>query len=184
MDRIFVWTLDLEKGKLVANDPPSVPIPSGHGPRHFTFHPNGHWIYSLQEEASTVTLFYYDAESGRLSPRQTVSSLPTGFAGTNFASDLRISRDGRFLYAANRVHDSISWFFIGKDGTLAFVGEEWTRGDYPRSFSFDPTEKFLYCCNERADAVAIFERDVDSGKIGFTGRYVPVGSPVVILFLS
>ena len=45
----------------------------------------------------------------------------------------------RFVYAANRLHDTIAWFSIGDGGSLTFAGEEWTRGDYPRSFSIDPT---------------------------------------------
>lgn len=182
LDRIYVWTLDLESGKLHSNNPPFVALPSGDGPRHFVFHPTGPWMYSLQEEASTVVLFDYDAEGGKLSPRQAISSLPGGFAGTNFTSEMRISRDGRFLYAANRLHDSISWFSIGKDGTLSFAGGESTRGDYPRSFSFDPSETFLYSCNQHADAVTLFRRDAQSGQLTFTGRYFPVASPAVILF--
>ena len=66
--------------------------------------------------------------------------------------------DGRFVYAGNRLHDSIGIFSIGPNGTLTFVGEEWTRGNYPRSFNFDPTGQFLYCCNQRGDNIAVFRR--------------------------
>ena len=86
---------------------------------------------------------------GRLTARQTVSTLPPGFAGSNFCSEILVSADGRFVYAGNRLHDSIGIFSVGSDGALTFVGEEWTRGDYPRSFNFDPTGRFLYCCNQR-----------------------------------
>ena len=123
---------------LTPNDPPSVSLPPGDGPRHFHFHPNGRWFYSIQEEGSTVVLFDYDAATGRLSPRQTISTLPPGFAGSNFCSEILVSADGRFVYAGNRLHDSIAIFSVGSDGALTFVGEEWTRGNYPRSFAFDP----------------------------------------------
>jgi len=184
LDRIFVWKFDQRKGLLTPNDPPFVSLPPGDGPRHFTFHPNGHWMYSLQEEGSTIVLFDYDSDRGRLKSRQSISSLPPGFAGSNFTSEIMVSADGRFVYAANRLHDSIALFSVGKDGTLAFVSEEWTRGDYPRSFNFDPSGNFLYSCNQRADHIAIFRVDQKSGKLDFTGHYTPVGNPSAIVFLD
>ena len=143
LDQIIVWTFDDQTGTLTPNNPPAVSLPPGDGPRHFHFHPNGRWLYSIQEEGSTLVLFDYDAAKGRLAARQTVSSLPPGFAGSNFCSEVLVSADGRFLYAGNRLHDSIGIFAIGRNGELTFVGEEGTRGDYPRSFSFDPSGRFL-----------------------------------------
>ncbi len=183
MDRIFSWKFDLEKGKLYANNPASSPLPPGDGPRHFTFHQNGRWFYSLQEEGSTVVLFDYDASGGKLTPRQTISTLPKGFTGTNFTSEIMVSPGGKFLYAANRLHDSIAFFSITSNGTLTLVGEEWTRGDYPRSFNFDPAGNFLYSCNQRGDAIAAFRVNRQTGALTFTGQIVPVGTPAIILFL-
>src|SRR5207249_8109896 len=117
------------------------------------FHPNGQWLYSLQEEGSTIVLFDYDPTKGRLSARQTLSSLPPGFAGSSFSSEILVSIDGKFVYAANRLHDSIAFFSVGRSGELTFAGQEWTRGDYPRSFNFDPAGSFLYSCNQRGDAI-------------------------------
>ncbi|MFB3920112.1 MAG: lactonase family protein [Terriglobia bacterium] len=182
MDRILIWKFDAEKGKMNTHD--SVALPPGDGPRHFAFHPNGRWLYSLQEEASTVVTFDYDAANGRLTTRQTISSLPKGFAGTNFTSEVMVSRDGRFVYAANRLHDSIAWFAVDKTGTLTLVGEEWTRGDYPRSFNIDPGGNFLYSCNQRADAIATFRVNRNTGRLTFTGQYTPVGTPAIIIFLA
>jgi 6-phosphogluconolactonase (cycloisomerase 2 family) len=184
LDRIFIWRFDAENGRLIPNDPASVPLPPGDGPRHFAFHPQGRWFYSLQEEASTLVTYDYDASSGKLSAKQTISSLPKGFTGTNFTSEVMVFADGRFLYAANRLHDSIAWFTIGATGTLAFAGEEWTRGDYPRSFNIDPTGNFLYACNQRADAITTFRVNRNTGALTFTGQYTPVGTPASIIFLT
>jgi 6-phosphogluconolactonase (cycloisomerase 2 family) len=182
-DRIFIWKFDAQRGRLLDNDPPQVALPPGDGPRHFAFHPSGRWFYSLQEEASTVAVFSYDARLGRLSARQTISSLPQGFAGTDFTSEIVVTPDGRFVYATNRLHDSIAWFSIGETGLLTLLGEQWTRGDYPRSFGIDPSGTFLYSCNQRSDAVAAFRRDKDTGALSFTGQYTPVGTPASIVFL-
>lgn len=181
LDRIFVWKFDPAKGTL--SNPSSVSLPTGDGPRHFAFHPSRPWLYSLQEEASTLVLFDFDAADGTLKARQTISSLPKGFAGTNFTSEVAVSPDGRFVYAANRLHDSIAWFSIGAAGALAFAGEEWTRGDYPRSFTIDPAGNFLYSCNQRADAIVVFRVDRQSGALAFTGQYTAVGTPAIVVFL-
>ena len=181
-DRIHVWKFDATSGKLSENIPASVSLPPGDGPRHFAFHPNGRWLYSLQEEGSTVVLFDY--ANGQLELRQTISSLPPGYAGSNFCSEIMVSKDGRHVYAANRLHDGIAVFSVGRDGSLKFVAEEWTRGDYPRSFNFDPEGRFLYSCNQRADNIAVFRVDKGSGRLKFTGHYTPVGNPSAIVFLE
>ncbi len=184
LDRIFVWKFDDAKGVLTPNDPATISLPPGDGPRHFCFHPNGRWFCSLQEEGSNIVLFDYDAQQGWLAARQTISTLPPGFAGSNFCSEILVSADGRFLYAGNRLHDSIAVFSISATGVLTYVGEEWTRGNYPRSFSFDPTGRFLYACNQRADNLAVFHVDRQTGGLAFTGHYTPVGNPSIIVFLD
>ncbi len=184
LDKIFVWRFDEQKGTLTANEPPTVSLPPGDGPRHFCFHPNGRWLYSIQEEGSTIAVFDYDAQAGRLTSRQTISTLPPGFAGSNFCSEILVSGDGRFVYAGNRLHDSIGIFAIGANGTLKHVDDEWTRGNYPRSFNFDPTGRFLYCCNQRGDNVAVFRVERTTGGLTFTGHYTPVGNPSAVVFLD
>jgi len=184
LDQIFVWRFDVQKGRLVPTDPASVPLPPGDGPRHFTFHPNGRWLYSLQEEGSTLVAFDYDAATRRLTPKQTISSLPKPFTGTNFTSEIVVSPDGKFVYAANRLHDSIAFFSVGEGGILTFAGEAWTRGDYPRSFNINPSGNLLYCCNQRSDAITCFRINRQTGSLAFTGQYTPVGTPAIIIFLT
>lgn len=183
LDRLLVWRFDTATGRLTLN-PAGASLPPGDGPRHFAFHPNGRWLYSLQEEASTLALFDYDGAQGRLTQRQMISTLPKGFAGTNFTSEVAISPDARFVYAANRLHDSIAWFSIDGSGELALAGEEWTRGDYPRSFTIAPGGNYLYSCNQRADAIACFRVNRETGALTFTGQYTAVGTPAQILFLT
>jgi 6-phosphogluconolactonase (cycloisomerase 2 family) len=184
LDQLRIFRFDAAAGKLEWRVEATVTLPPGDGPRHFAFHPNGRWFYSLQEEGSTVAHFDYEAGAGRLSWRQTVSSLPAGFAGSNFTSGILVSGDGRFVYVANRLHDTVAWLEIGRDGSLTWRGEEWTRGDYPRSFNFDPTGRFLYVCNQRGDAVTVFRVNARTGALDFTGQYTPVGNPSAIAFLD
>lgn len=182
LDKIFIWQIDLSNGHLTPGDPAAVELPPGDGPRHFAFHPNGRWFYSIQEEGSTIVLLDFDGAGGTLTPRQTISTLPPHFAGSNFCSEILVSADGQFVYAGNRLHDSIAIFAVGQDGLLSYIGEEWTRGSYPRSFNFDPTGRFLYCCNQRADHVTTFLVNTETGRLTFTGQYTPVGNPSCIVF--
>jgi len=184
LDRIYVWKFDVDTGTLSPARRSQIALPAGDGPRHFYFHPNGRWFYSIQEEGSTIVLFDYDSDTGELASRQTISTLPDGFAGSNFCSEILVSNDGRFVYAGNRLHDSIGIFSVGSNGALKHVADEWTRGNYPRSFSFDPTGNFLYCGNQRADHLAVFQVDQKTGGLRFTGHYVPVGNPSHIVFLD
>jgi 6-phosphogluconolactonase (cycloisomerase 2 family) len=182
LDQILIWKFDDRNRTLTPNDPAAVSLSPGDGPRHFHFHPNGRWLYSIQEEGSNIVLFDFNPANGRLTLRQTISSLPPGFAGSNFCSEILVSADGRFVYAGNRLHDSIGIFSVGKNGELTFVNEEWTRGNYPRSFNFDPSGQFLYSCNQRGDNIAVFRVNRKTGGLNFTGHYTPVGNPSIIVF--
>lgn len=184
-DRIYSYRFDAATGKLTANSMrPFTAMPTGDGPRHFVFHPNRRWLYSIQEEASTIAFFQYDTATGLLSPRQTVSALPPGFAGTSFASEILIAPDGRFLYGANRLHDTIAAFAIAADGMLTPAGEASTMGDYPSQFSIEPGGRFLYACNRRSDSITSFRLHPQAGIPVFTGKYTGVGSPAWIGILS
>jgi 6-phosphogluconolactonase (cycloisomerase 2 family) len=184
LDKIFVWKFDPQSGKISPNEPPAISLPPGDGPRHICFHPNTRWLYSIQEEGSTIVLFDYDPQAGQLSARQTISTLPPNFAGSNFCSEIMVSSGGRFLYAGNRLHDTIAMFSIGPNGELTYAGEEPTLGNYPRSFNCDPTGRFLYCCNQRDDNITVFNVDRKTGGLNFTGQYTPVGNPSMIVFLD
>jgi len=183
-DRVYSWILNRSAGTLSPNTPPFISVPPGDGPRHFVFHPNNKWFYLLTEEASTVIFYDYDAATGTLSQQQMVSALPPGFVGTSFGSEIRISPDGRFLYAANRLHDTIAIFAIGPTGQLTHLSEVSTLGDYPRSFTIDPTASFLVSCNQRSDALTTYRFDPVLGGFTFTGQYTPVGAAASIVFLT
>jgi 6-phosphogluconolactonase (cycloisomerase 2 family) len=95
-----------------------------------------------------------------------------------------VSANGRFLYAANRLHDSIAVFAIGPDGALKRVGEASTMGDYPGQCRIDPTGQFLYACNRRSDCITSFNIHPETGMLTFTGQYTAVGSPACITFMT
>jgi 6-phosphogluconolactonase (cycloisomerase 2 family) len=120
--------------------------------------------------------------------QQMLSTLPPGFAGTNFTSEVRVSQDGKLVYAANRLHDTIAVFSVFGSGALSLVGDISTLGDYPRSFTIDPTGGFLFSCNQRSDDITTFRahggEDDEGQTLRFTGQYTGVGSPAVIVFLT
>jgi len=196
-DRIYVWKLTPgATPPLTPAATPFVSTPPGDGPRHFAFHPNGIWVYSIQEEASTIMFWHFDPATGALSPQQIIPSVPEGFTGTNFTSEIRVSADGNFVYGANRLSDTIGVFSIGRDGTLTQVSYASTLGDYPRIFTIDPSGQFVVVGNQRADNVTTFSinrgqlgagngpgKAVGPGALKFTGNYTPVGSPSGMVFL-
>ena len=180
-DRLYSYAFDASTGKL---DPRGLlSLLGGVGPRHFAFHPNGQWLYVLTEESSQIVFMTYDASTGQSAVRQIHSTLPDGFQGTSYGSEIAVSPDGHFLYAANRLHDTVSIFAIAADGNPAFVGETSTMGDYPRHFAIGPGGSFLFVCNQHSDSITSFRIDRETGKLGFTGKYAGVGSPAMIAFL-
>ena len=182
-DRIYIYSFDSNTGILTPADTPFISVPPGDGARHLAFHPNGRWLYCITEEASTLTLFSYNSSNGSLYQQQLTSALPPGFKGSSFASAVQVAPNGRILYAANRLHDSIATFGINFNGELRYIGEAATRGDYPREFAIDPTGNFLYSCNQRSDNLTAYRLDPITGVPKFTGEYVAAGTPSSLIFL-
>jgi 6-phosphogluconolactonase len=182
-DRMYVYRFDAATGKLTPNGDP-VSLPSGDGPRHFAFHPNGRWLYLLCEESSTIVFFHFDAESGTLTAEEVLFAMPPGFAGTSFGSEIQVSADGKFLYSANRLHDTISICAIASDGKPTKLGEASTAGDYPRHFAIEPSGSFLFACDQRSDCITSFRVERETGMLQFTGNYAGVGSPAMIAFFA
>jgi 6-phosphogluconolactonase len=184
-DKLFVYRFDPLKGTLTPNDPPSVALPPGSGPRHFTFHPNGKFAYIINEIALTLTVLAYDAEHGTMEAKQTISTLPEGAKGTDFSTaEVVVHPSGKFLYGSNRGHNSISVFSIDEaTGKLTLVQNETAGIKTPRNFNIDPTGHFLLVANQDADSVIVFKIDQTTGKLIPTGDSVEVPKPVCIKFV-
>ena len=178
-DQIFVWKLDLTSGKL--QQVSVTKVTPGAAPRHFVFSPNGKKMYQLQEQDSRLQA--YDFQDGRLTAQGlSISTLPDGYQGSNTTSELLIDKAGKHLYVANRTQDSIATIAIGADGGVTRTANTHTQGDTPRSLALDPTGKFLYSLNQRADNVAT-SRIGKGGAPQFTGHYLALGTPAVMVFL-
>jgi 6-phosphogluconolactonase len=177
-DRIFIYHLDPAGGKLTPNDPPAAVIAPGSGPRHFAFHPTGRFAYVINELASTITAFWYDAENGSLSTVQTISTLPKDFKGENTTAEIVVHPSGKYVYGSNRGHDSIAMFSVdAATGRLTAMGHEPTQGHTPRNFSIDPTGTYLLAANLDSNTVTVFHLDPSTGRLKATGQKLQIHKP-------
>ena len=184
LDLTLIWRLDALGGRLLPAEAPVLIAPSGSAPRHFVFHPSGKFFYNLYEHDARVAVYDYDGVRGAMRLKQSASTLPPHFAGSNLASEILIAPDGRFLYVGNRLHSSIAIFAIAEDGQLRATFETWTHADSPRSVAMDPSGELLFSCNQRSDSITSFRINPANGALAFTGRYEPVGSPAMMLALK
>jgi 6-phosphogluconolactonase len=185
LDKVLVYKLDHERGTLVPNDPSGVSVHPEAGPRHLAFHPNGRFVYLIDELDSTMITFAYDADRGTLTALQTLPTLPDGFGGRNHTADTHVSPSGRFVYGSNRGHDSIAIFAIDdRTGTLTVVGHESTRGRTPRNFAIDPSGAFLYAANQDSSTIVVFRIDQQTGALTPTGHVVQTPTPVCVHIVS
>ena len=181
LDKVLVYRLDLDAGKLVPNDPPAGLAAPGAGPRHLDFHPNGRYVYVINELDSTLAAYAYDDTRGTLDPIQTVSTLPEGFSGENSCADVHVHPNGRFVYGSNRGHDSLAIFAIDEaTGRLTALGHTSTQGRVPRNFAIDPTGTFAYAANQDTDTIVTFRIDPATGALTPTGDVTNVLTPVCV----
>ena len=184
MDKVMIYRLALDSGRLILNDPPFVQVAPGAGPRHFTFHPVGKYAYVLNEIGSTVIAFNWNSESGSLEEFQTIATLPDDFSETSHTADMHIHPNGRFLYASNRGHDSIAIFEIDSDtGRLTSLGFESTQGRTPRNIAIEPSGQFMLAENQDSDSIVTFRINQESGALETTVNVAKTPMPVCIKFL-
>jgi 6-phosphogluconolactonase len=184
LDLTLIWRLDAQGGRLLPAEAPVLVAPPGSAPRHFVFHPNGKFFYNLYEHDARVVVYDYDGSRGAMRLKQSVSTLPPHFAGSNLASGIVVSPNGRFLYVGNRLHSSVAIFTIAEDGQLRTAYETWTHADSPRSIAMDPSGEIMFSCNQRSDSLTSFRINPASGALAFTGRFEAVGSPAVMVPLK
>lgn len=182
LDQVLTYSLDPGTGTLMANDATSVA--PGAGPRHFAFHPSGKFAFVINELHCTVTSFIYDAETGKLTERQTISTLDVPLQKGFSTAEVQVHPGGKFLYGSNRGHDSIVVFAIDQSsGRLTRVQIQASGGTTPRNFGIDPTGNYLLAANQNSDNVVVFRIDPVSGMLKDTGIEVEVPTPVCVKFL-
>ena len=185
LDKLMVYRFDPQKGALKPNDPPYASVKPGSGPRHFAFHPNGRFGYSINEMGNTVTAFDWNGDLGTLHEIQTISTLPEGFTGENTTAEIAVHPSGRFLYGSNRGHDSIVVYAIDPaKGTLTLVEDVLTGGKEPRNFALDPTGRYLFAANQNSNTVVVFRVNPENGRLTPSGEKIEVPSPVCVTFVA
>lgn len=182
MDRVVIWKLDVDKPSLTHHG--YGVCPPGSGPRHMKFNPDGSKIYVLNELALTVTVFDYDAEKGEMTPVQTIPTLSEEVKAKetfNSASEICVHASGKFVYAANRGHDSISVFRVDDAGKLVAVEVDAIHGAWPRNFNIDPSGRWLIVAGQESNTASVFSIDAESGELTFIRQTQPVPSPICVL---
>lgn len=156
----------------------------GSGPRHLVFHPNGEYAYLMTELSNEVIVLQYDQAEGSFKELQYISTIPNDFTENSQGSAIHISKDGRFVYAANRGHNSIAIFAVNQEnGKLEFVDYTPTNGDWPRDFVLDPTDEYVLVSNQNSSNLVLYKRNKETGKLTFIQSDITVPDPVCVKFL-
>jgi 6-phosphogluconolactonase len=185
LDQVRLYRFDASSGGLAPHEPAVVPVSPGSGPRHLAWHPNGRWLYLVEEISSEVGLFSWTSTTGTLQPVQSVPALPPGFAGDNTSAEILVHPTGRFVYASNRGHDSLAAFAVAESsGTLTPLQHVPSGGRTPRYMTFDLTGRWLLATNLDSDTVAIFGIDRDTGRLTLHGDPLAVRRPFGIAFVQ
>jgi 6-phosphogluconolactonase len=183
VDRVYAYALDSASAKLTPASEPFVTLTPGDGPRHFKFGRDGRQGYVINELSNTVTMFDYDCERGRLTPRQSLTTLPADFEGENTGAEVRVHPSGRFLYTSNRGHDSLAVFSIAPaGGTLASIEIVKSGGRNPRNFALSPDGKWLVCAHQDTPLLTVFSVDSMTGRLTRAPHSAAVASCVCVEF--
>lgn len=177
-DQVLQYRFDAATGRLAPNDPPSLAVRAGAGPRHFRFHPNGRFVYLMNELDATIDLLAFDAARGTLAPLQTVPALPPGFdGGAPWGAELHLTPDGRFLYASERRSSTLAAYAVdAASGRLRSIGHVPTERE-PRGFAIDPSGRFLLAAGQASHRLSVHAIDPASGSLSMRGSHAMGQNP-------
>lgn len=179
-DRVYTYDVT-EEGEV--NEVAVYVAEPGTGPRHLVFHPTKMIAYLFGELDSSVSVLAYDQTDGSFTQKQKVSTLPKDFDGENGGAAIRVSNDGRFLYASNRGHNSIAVFAIAEDGTsIESIQSISTEGDFPRDFALSPDDEYVVAANQNSDNLTLYRRDSESGLLTMIQKDVFAPEAVCVYF--
>ncbi|SDG62380.1 lactonase family protein [Propionivibrio dicarboxylicus] len=165
-DAIRIYRIEAG-GRLVPNAVSAVA--AGSGPRHPVFSADNRFVYCLNELNGCIDAFAFDAERGGLDLRQTISMMPSGFGGAPWTAELRLTGDGRFMYASDRRSSTIATLRVDKKtGKLALVGHTPTQ-DTPRGMDVDPSGRWLVAAGQQSAALTVYSIDPVSGRLTAAG---------------
>ena len=186
LDKVFVYDLNRETGKLEPAKHPALLLARGSGPRHISIHPNGRWVYIINESNMTMTAAAWDSTIGQLTEIQTVSTLPVDAKGKNFSTaEVLVHPSGRFVYGSNRGHDTIASFRVDEQtGKLTSIGHTSSNGKTPRNFRITPKGDFLLAENQQSDSIHSFRIDAETGDLTATGFSAKAPAPACIKFFE
>jgi 6-phosphogluconolactonase len=178
---IAQFRFDIDTGQLTANSPFRVEQPERTGPRHYCFHPSQNLVFFSNEQGCGVTSYRLDPATGTLSAEQTVSSLPEGYTGRNTCSQIHLTPSGRFLYVANRGHNSIAGFTVdATTGRLAPAGRVPTEA-VPGAFALDPAGNFLFAAGTVSGRLAAYRINQETGALTPLATYDVGQRPAAVL---
>ncbi len=156
-------------------------MPPGAGPRHIALHPNGRFVFVMNELGSTIAALAFDPATGTLTPIDTQPAVPAEAAAHNHCSDIQVSPDGRFVYGANRGHDSIAAFAVDQEtGRLGAPHYTPCGGSTPRHTALSPAGRLFFSANQNGDCISIFARDSETGRLTDTGKPITIGTPMCV----
>ncbi len=180
LDQVFVYPFDEGTSKLGT---PLISLTGspGSGPRHMAFSPDEKNAYVVNELENSVLATSYD--SGKFKSLGTVQTLPQDFAGTSTAAEVEVHPTGKFVYASNRGHNSISVYRRDeKSGTLVSVQLAPCGGKVPRHFKIDPSGNWLICAYQDSNAIGVLPINPTTGLLGEAAGIVSSPSPICLLF--
>lgn len=190
-DSKFLYAVDLGNDKILSypiingelgDEQVALALDPGDGPRHLIFHPTKSIAFIVNELSSTVVSASVNTQTGEFIRISKLSALPNDFKGESYCADIHISGDGRFLYASNRGHNSLAIFKVSHDGELERIGIESVHGNWPRNFTLSPNEQFVLVANQKSNDITVFNRNVDSGLLKYTGHTLEIDRPVCLKF--
>ena len=183
MDRVNVYTLDIESGKIKEVD--VIHCDQESSPRHMQFSKDGRFLYVCLEQKCGIEVYEYLEKDGdpEFNKIQTLSNSDEADSIGVASSALTFSEDYTYLVSSTAGENNVIIYKVDKEtGLLTKKIQLPIAGEYPKDAALFPDNKHLVSLNHESDSMTFFKVDPEAGTLVMNGPEVPVKRPNCIVF--
>ncbi len=178
-DLIYVFGIEHVDGKYSLKKISEIKTKLGGGPRHLTFSKDENTIYSVLELTGEIEVFQF-SNSNWIS-KQIVPMFPKAFEGEHGGADIKISSNGKYIYATNRGSANFIFKFkVEENNLLKFEKYSSVHGNSPRNLNFSPNENKMLISNQNSNDIAILDVGKNFSKENY--KMIEIPKSVCVIF--
>ena len=106
--------------------------------------------------------------------------MPEGFVAAPWTAELRLTPDGRHLYASDRRSSTVAALVVDKQSGRLTLVDHFSTENQPRGMDIDPSGKWLVVAGQQSTHLSVYAIDPISGRLSLRRRHETGRDPICV----